>query len=214
MSTLELTNLESLKIIDFWKIVDTNSVELLDINHIVSRKYTDYEVGLLNMHWSKLYDEFYEYRNNKSGKYLMNKNFELVKLSLQLELLSDIENRLILLMEMQENKNLAKFISTRTIECINNFKKLYPRVKIGMFDNCSEVLDIVQSVIKSQVNIFDEKRGTSEKAVTKLKETIYDVVAIMSKALGYNLNINTMSCMEFIGHENTINSTTAKQTKK
>src|SRR5690348_4844742 len=82
MSSLELMNLESLKIVTFWKIVETNDVELLDAKYKHGNKYSNEQIIYLNSYWVKLYDEFYNLRNNKSGKYLMNKNSELSELSL------------------------------------------------------------------------------------------------------------------------------------
>jgi hypothetical protein len=207
MSSLELMNLESLKIIAFWKIVENGCVEILDKNYRFGKKYSLNEISALDECWKNLYDEFYEYRQNKSGKYTITKNFELIKLSLMLELLTDIENRLILLINLMKLRELDKFIVKRTNEVVTDFKSLYPKVKIAMFADCYEILTIVQSVIKAQTNIFDEKAGAKQNTIKKQKETIFDVVSLMSKQLGYGLDVNNMSCMEFIGHENTINST-------
>lgn len=199
-------NLDLLKVTQFWKIVETNCIESLNINHKHKVKYTEGQMHELAEHWKNLYDEFYELRNNKSGKYIFSKNIEIARLSLVLDILSDIENRLIILCNMLGAKELSKFVATRTIEAINDLKKLHPKVQISIFSTPLEVLTVVQSVIKAQTNIFDEKVGVTEKVVAKQKETIFDIVAIMSKILGYRLDINTMSCMEFIGHENAINS--------
>jgi hypothetical protein len=207
-------NLELLKIIVFWNIVDTNNVTLLDANYKKGKIYTEAQLDELNAHWKKLYDEFYGFRRVKSGRYLMDKNLELAKLSLMLELLNDIENRLILLIELGYNKELGSFVRIRKHQAITDLKKLYPKIRVNAFDDCSELLETVQSIIKSQINIFDEKSGVKEKNIAKQHETIYDVVAVMSKSLGYNLNVNDMCCMEFLGHENTINSMGKKETSK
>jgi len=200
-------NLEYLKIILFWRIVDTNDITELDLNYSKSKKYTEEQLDILSKHWVKIYDGFYEHRNNKSGRYLITKNFELAKMALLLELLADIENRIILLINMSKQIELKSFILKRTLQVIEDFKRLYPKVYINRFDNLLEILTIVQSVIKSQTNIYDEKLGVKEKTVDKQKQTVYDVVAIMSKILGYNLDVNNMTCLEFVGHENLINST-------
>lgn len=209
-----MTNLELLKIVTFWRIVETNNVAELDINYRKSRVYTDEQLLELNQYWVKLYDEFYENRQNKSGKYLITKNFELAKMSLLLELLYDIENRIILLINMSDVKELQKFVTNRTYDVVSDFKKIYPKVRISQFDNLREILTIVQSVIKSQTNIYDEKLGVKEKTVQKQKETVYSVVATMGKILGYKLDINNMNCMEFLAHENMINASSKEVTKK
>lgn len=199
-------SLELLKVVQFWKILETNQIELLNITHKVGTVYTTEQIDILSAHWKDLYDEFYELRNNKSGKFVFSKNIEIARLSLVLEILGDIESRLIILCNMLGAGNLLEFVATRTNEAVEDLKKLHPKVKVPMFSNPLEVLSIVQSVIKAQSNIFDEKIGVVEKTVTKQKETIFDIVAIMSKILGYRLDVGTMSCMEFIGHENAINS--------
>lgn len=205
-----MTSLDLLNIVVFWRIVDDGSIQELDLNYRRNKVYNEQELNELGKHWAKLYDQFYEYRSNKSGKYLINKNYELAQLSLKLQLLSDIENRLILLLNIGDNKVFREFIKIRTVDVVNDFKKLYPKVRISVFDSITELLTVVQSVIKSQTNIFDEKTGAKENVVQKQRETIYEIVAMMSKILGYSLNINTMSCMEFLGHENLINSTSKK----
>lgn len=203
-------SLESLKIILFWRIVEFNNIEILNVNHRKGRKYNDLQLTELANHWKQLYDQFYMLRNNKSGKYTIDKNSQLAELALKLNILADIENRLILLINMDGPKELSKFIAVRTNEAVSDFKKLYPKIRVNIFSNPLEVLTIVQSVIKAQINIYDEKVGVKQETITKQKETIYDVVAMMSKYLGYNLNVDNMSCMEFIGHENTINSMNKK----
>lgn len=207
MNFLELTNLESLKVIAFWKIVENGCIEILDQNYKSSKKYTEKQLLILSEHWKEVYDQFYEIRENKSGKYVMAKNFELVELSAKLEILADIENRLILLINLFQMKELSKFVATRLNEAMSDFKNIYPKVKLPIFYDPYEALTIVQAVIKAQTNIFDEKVGVKQKAIVKQKETIYDVVSIMSKQLGYGLDINNMTCLEFIGHENTVNAT-------
>ena len=114
---------------------------------------------------------------------------------------------------------MKKFVTERTPQIIADLRIHYPKVKMNVFSNLEDILKTIQSVIKSQTNIYDEKTGAKVKTVEKQKQTIYDICSQMSKHLGYNLNINTMTCMEFIGHENTImraskESNNLKQTKK
>lgn len=191
-----------------------NNIEDLNHNHYRGRVYTDIQLEHLQNWWEKIYDEFYSLRDNKSGKYSMNKNRELVTMSLKLDLLSDIENRTILLINMGDAKELNKFIAKRTNEVVADFKDLYPKVKLGMFSSLLEILTIVQSVLKSQINIFEEKLGAKENTIAKQRETIFDVVSIMSNYLGYNLDVNNMTCLEFIGHEKTIHGLSKNNKQK
>jgi hypothetical protein len=199
-------NLESLKITLFWKIVDSNCIEFIDKKFYVNKKYSESELEEIDTQWKKLYDEFYTLRKNKSGQYQLDKNTELVKLSSKLELLSDIENRLTILCSMSSVPELENFVIERTILAIHDLKNLYTNVRVNTLNSPLETLSIVQSIIKSQINIYEEKLGVKDKTMQKQKETIYDVVSMMGKYLGYALDINNMSCMEFLGHENTINS--------
>lgn len=198
-------SLSQLRVIDFWYILENNTIEMLDL--IPNRVYTHEDSLLLTLHWQKLYDEFHDLRNNKSSTYKIEKNYELARITLRLALLYDFENRLMLLNNIQNTPELSSFASKRTMEVIEDYKLLYPKVKVNIFSSILEVLSIVQATIKSQTNIYDEKVGVKEQIIAKQKQTVYDVVAIMSKVLGYSLNVNTMSCLEFIGHENAINLT-------
>lgn len=191
-------------IINFWEIVENNCVELLDINYRNGKKYTEEQIAMLSNAWIKIYDEFFELRDNKSGRYQMDKNFEITKLSMTLDMLHEMQNRTILLIDLENVKELNDFAVKRTIEVIKDFKFLYPRIKINIFDNPTEVLKIIQSVIKSQTNIYEEKLGAKTNVVQKQKETIFDVIANMSNSLGFQLSIDTLTCSSFIAYENTI----------
>lgn len=190
--------------------MENNCIEQLDENYKPGKKYSDADMLALGEHWKKLYDEFYSLRNNKNGKYLMDKNYELRRISLMLAMLYDFENRIVLLINMSNMKELQDFIIKRNCEVINDFKAVYPKVKISSFAEPVEVLKIIQSVIKSQTNIFDEKSGVVEKQVEKQIETVHSITSQMGTILGFNLNINTMTCLEFIGHERTVEKKNAQ----
>lgn len=191
-------------ILEFWKIMETNQVEKLDRDFKPGKKYTHEQLLSLEKQWMKLYDEFFSLRNNKHGVHMMTKNLELKHLSLKLDMLYDIENRIILLIEMVKTPEFNDFVNKRTVLAIADFKKLYPKVKLGNLVSTFEVLDIVQQVIKSQTNIYDEKTGAISNGVEKQVKSIYSIVSQMGVILGFNLNVQTMTCAEFIGHEETV----------
>lgn len=155
-------------------------------------------------HWKTLYDEFFDLRDNKQGQYLMAKNFELKVIEMKLEMLYEMESRIILLIEISTIDGIEDFVVRRTGEVIRDFKGLYKKVNMNMFANPVEVLNIIQQVIKSQSNILEEKVGVSDKTVEKQVKSIHNVTSQMGTILGFNLNINTMTCLEFIGHEQTV----------
>jgi hypothetical protein len=197
-------SLKNLLVIKFWDIVENNTLYLLDANYKKGKKYTEKEVEFLAKQWANLYDEFFSLRSNKSGKYQMEKNFELTKLHMYLEMLYELENRVILLINMENIEELVDFVIERNIQVIKDFKSLYPKIKINIFDSPSDVLKIIQPVIKSQTNIYDEKLGAKQKTVEKQRETIYDVVAMMSNSAGFAIDIESLTCMSFIAYENAI----------
>ncbi len=204
LNSLIFQNLESLKVIQFWRIVKTDEVQLLDLEYNPKKKYSEEELSELNKRWKLLYDEFFDLRQNKSGKYLMEKTFELRKISAFLERLYDMEHRAILLIELEENKELSAFVAKRITNIILEFKALYPKVKLDTLSNPRETLSILQQVIKSQTNIYDEKLGAKDNTVKKQEDTVHTVASKMGKALGYNLHVNDMTCLEFLGHENAL----------
>jgi hypothetical protein len=207
-------NLESLKVHKFWSIVESGGVEQIACNYRPGKRYNATRMHLIEQHWKKLYDEFYSLRDNKTGQFMLNKNHELSRLSLTLTLLGDIETRLIMLINLSTKVEAAKFVGTRTAEAILDFKKIYPRVKISLMDDCFEALQIVQASIKALINTVDEKAGVKETNIEKQRETIYDVTSMMSKYLGYNIDVNNLNCLEFIGHENTINKISKAENSK
>lgn len=196
--------MKTLLIINFWDIVENNNVQILDINYNANKKYNAVEMALLSSAWMNIYDEFFELRDNKSGKYQMDKNFEITKLSITLDMLHEMQNRIILIINLEHLEELNDFVIKRTFAVIKDFKNLYPKVKINIFDNPNEVLKIIQSVIKSQTNIYEEKLGVKTKVIEKQKETIFDVIANMSTSLGFQLSIDTLTCASFVAYENAI----------
>lgn len=201
----------TLKILTFWLILKTNKIELLDSSYKKGKKYTEEQLFGLAQLWNTLYDEFSEKRKDKSGKYLMKKNFELMEISLKLELLHDMQNRLMLLLELHGN-HLKEFRETRRREIILEFKDLYPKVKFNIFIEIEEILTLVQSVIKSQNNIFTEKNGVQDKNIDKQERTIEYVISILGKNLGYNIDAQTMTCEDFLAKEQLVEEINAKIT--
>lgn len=200
MNSVILENLETLKILTFWNIVKSNNVELLDKNYFEGKKYSEKEISILSEQWVLLYDEFSNRRTNKSGKFLMKKNYELAEITLKLDLLHDMQNRLILLLNMS-GEHLKEFRETRRRQILNEFKSLYPKVKINIFYEIEEILLLIQQVIKSQNNIFTEKSGVQEKNIDKQIDTIHYVISVLGNNLGYNLDPNTLTCEDFLSKE-------------
>lgn len=205
-------NLDDLKIMLLFKILKSNSYELMDKNYYEGKKYTDEQSTLLHETYFKLFDEFSVNRKDKRGLFLMQKNFKLIQMSLMFEILYDIERRIILLMQIDLDL-LDLFVETRRREIIKDFSRLYPKVQINLFSDLSEILTVVQQVIKSQTNIFDEKSGVKEKQIAKQEQTIHYIVSRMSKNLGVALDVNSMSCNEFIAWEEVILESNAKDVK-
>lgn len=216
MNSLTYLNISTLRVVLFWHILKTNKFELLDEHYDSKKEYSNEQLQEAAIAFKSVYDEFYDSRENKSGKYLLDKSLELSTIAYKLELLGDIENRLILLINMS-GEYLEEFKETRRREAICDFKEIYPRVKINVFSTLEDALDIVQQVIKSQTNIYDEKTGVKEKNVKKQEETIEYVIAMISKNLGYNLDSNTLTCASFVANEKlvlNINKNSGKSGKK
>jgi len=173
---------------------------LLDINYNYKKKYSDAEVSILYKKYGEFYDEFFDLRQNKSGKFLMQKNLKLLEITLKIDALGDMENRLILLVNLTDDI-FKEFVEVRRLEIMKLFREIYPKVKLDLFIEIDELLKLVQQVMKSQINDLDEKTGAKQKAVVKQENTIQYVIAIMSKNLGYKLDPNNMSCIDFIENE-------------
>jgi hypothetical protein len=145
----------------------------------------------------------------------MKRNYELMEVSLKLELLHDMHNRLILLLELH-GEHLKEFRETRRRELLNQFKAIYPKVKFNIFIEIEEILELVKQVIKSQNNILSEKTGIQEKKIDKQERTIEYIISVLGKNLGYNIDSSTMTCLDFIAKEQLveeINQQTPKTNK-
>lgn len=180
------------------------------MNYSESKKYTDEQKVEANNVFKNLYDEFFDLRIDKSGKHVLSKNLELMKISFKLELLYDIENRIILLMNLP-GEHLKEFRENRRRQIMQHFKEIYPKVNLTPFLELEEILKIVQQVIKSQTNIFDEKSGSKDKKIEKEEKSIQYIVLMMSKNLDLMINVNELSCLDFIEHEKLISDLNKKQ---
>lgn len=172
----------------------------MDINYSQNKIYSKSDLEKLNAVWINLYKEFNDKRNNKETEVIFNKNIELLEIVYKLEILNDMQDRLILLLQMSGN-TFKEFRETRRREIINQFKDLYPKVKFNIFIETEEILELVKSVIKSQSNIYFQKSGSKDKKVKKEEKSIEYIVSVLGNNLGYNIDMQTMTCEDFIAKE-------------
>lgn len=196
-------SLDTLLILDFWKITKEKNVKLLDKNYHINKKYTVKEVEQLDALWLKLFDEYYSLRDSQESKRNLTKSFD--ELALR-EKIKQVKNAIEFLEYLKQQ---IGFISNDDIikyeqECYNNLKKIDKRIKPLPFDGIDANLVNLSKVLKSFINKYNIAFKEQEKVIKNEVKNVYDVVANAESWLERNLDIEKISVSRWIAYEKQI----------
>ena len=190
--------LDDLKIIPFLKIMQEGNVLLLDSEYTTEKNYTDEEITQLNELWLKLYDEYFELKNDGLARTYLTNQHKVFNLEFKIVTLSKFHDILANIQEYQHNEKVAEI----KLNCVNEVKKLAPRLKINIFDDVLTLCTKIQGVIKALTNELGTIKVNQEKRVEKQKANVYDVVANVEQVLERSLgDINNISVALFVSYE-------------
>ena len=200
---MELINsLDKLRIILFWDILKEQNYFLLDLNYSKDKKYSEDEKEQILNIWYRLYDEYYQLKNDQKAKLFLSKAFNEMKLKIKIENITNTANFLVDLenhyKDVLEHDQFYEYES----KLYSLIKELEPRIKLKYFDGIPANLKIIQSVVNAlTTSLTLMQKKTSEKIENEITN-IYKVVANVEQILDRSIpNINEISVMQWLAYE-------------
>ena len=208
-------SLDSLKILTFWKILETKNACLLDFDYSIDKKYTQDQQHEIELTWLRLYDEFFVLRDDKGSKADIDKGFEELKIKSQILNVSHNYNYLIKIAEFSVFLK-PKDVEKRIKETYDRLKGLYGiGNKLNIDYNASLEINLktLERVINSLQNTYNLNFKESEKAVKQEIKNVYDIVAIAEDELNRHIPIEDIVCTRWLSYEKQVNEKQRKRSK-
>lgn len=193
-------SLGKLLILKFWEIIRTGNYFLLDVDFVDGKVYTKGQKDEIDLIWSQLYDEYYNLKKDGKIVKIVEDSNDAVFLLNKINLLNE---NLHLLQQLYDNQLILdedKFIQIeqgiyKTFVTID--KKITPKYFSGFEANAK----IVNRFINSYQATYDIDFKRLNQAVDKEVKNVYKTVAITSTILGYRLDVEKMSVLEYLAYE-------------
>lgn len=196
-------NLETLPIITFWKVIqENNNVKLLDLDYCLDKIYCESDFLMLQERWDKLHDEYFLLKDDAESKYYIRQNTDKLRI---VETVTLLETLLFDYQLLHELSGLLPIESLAEKEVVlyEELLQIYPKAKINRFGTYLEIAEQIGSIVKSQMNLYNEKVVVVEKKSSKKVDSIYILISKISTAVGIALNVNEMSVAQFLAWEQT-----------
>ena len=183
-----LKSIHNIKLLDFNKIVETENYFLLDENYNEKNVYENKE--LFYNHWLSISDEVYK----ELGSNHLFRSQDVLKVSTQIETINKIE---LLFIQILNNSNSIINYAKLRHSVIKLFNKVL--LEVTNFDASISDDDFLTSLKISRQNLNIELERLEVKETNK-KESIYTLIASISRTLEMKLNVNDLYILEFISY--------------
>ena len=187
-NTPTLKSIHNLKLLDFNKIVETENYFLLDEKYKEENSYSDKE--LFYNHWLKISDEVY----TELGSNHLFSSQDVLKVSTQIETINKIE---LLFIQILNNSNSIINYAKLRHSVIKLFNKVL--LEVTNFDASISDDDFLTSLKISRQNLRIELDRLEVKETEK-KDSIYSLIASISRTLEMKLSVNDLYILEFISY--------------
>lgn len=194
-------SIDDLKIVVFWRILETKNIFLLDPDHKPDKKYSPGQSLFIDAVWSALYDEFFLMRDDAKSRALLVEINEEIALLQKINLLIESRNHLEKLYGVIDilpviTYEELKFSSYKTINLTEKKLNFTP------FDTVPQALEKIDRAVNSLNNTYNIKNKRNGQGVKKEKENVYKIVADVENVLERQLsNINEMTCTQWLAYE-------------
>ncbi len=196
------SGLDKLRIILFWEILKEKNPLLLDANFKPENKYTKEEESFIVNTWERLYDEFFEYKNDSKGRLLLKETEDEMRLLFKINLLVDLRNHLEQLFYNIESIEVKNFEELK-FSAFEIIKKIEKKIKLTVFVDIPEAINILDRVLNSLQNSYSIKTKRNNQEIDKQIQNVYSVVAKVESVLERSIpNIDTISVLQWIAYEN------------
>lgn len=198
------TSLDKISIILFWEILKENNPLLLDKDYFEEKKYTPEQKEYIVNAWEKVYDDFYNHRNDSHSRLLLKKSHEKLLLAFKINLLTDAFNFLISIERAKDNISSEQYaIFIDKVKSL--FDKIDEKVKFNVFDVDQSAKRVVQ-IIQAYEASYKMKHKQEEKKVNAEIENVYRQVANVEQILERSIpNINEISVLQWLAYEELAN---------
>lgn len=174
-------NLEQFPIVTWWKL----------INNEIPKE----QLGLSAKKFAELYDIYFEEFDSMEWRNLLRLQGKRIKEEYKLELIYELINQFRVVLQIPTIKE-QEYAKAGLVE---NIKLLFPtQKKINCFSDVYEIDTFLDRVCSSQQNIINTFLKEEDKK--KDKVSIYKIVSRISISLGFHLNANELSVLQFLNY--------------
>lgn len=187
-NTPTLKSIHKLKLLDFNKIVETENYFLLDENYNETNVYENKD--FFYDHWLSISDEVYK----ELGSNHLFRSQDVLKVSTQIETINKIE--LLFIQILNNSNSIINYVELRH-SVIKLFNKAM--LEVTNFDASISDDDFLTSLKIARQNLKIELDRLEVKETEK-KDSIYTLVASISRTLEMKLSVNDLYILEFISY--------------
>lgn len=200
MITRLYENLQDINIILFHEILENKEYTKLDLNWLKEKEYTDLEQAQCYEQWLKLYDSFFEAKNDGRAKNSLAKSEKVDQLRLKIFTLSGLINALI------DTHNFfghdADLYAENKQKILALVKEVDDRIKFDHFQDIPKLKERLEKYLisyQNELGLIEKRTNQVEK---KVKKYIEETLVNIQNALGYALGkFSDISVIQFIFYE-------------
>ncbi len=162
---------------------------------LLNNEVTTTELGLSKSKFEEFYDIYFEEFDSAEWRNLLRLQSKRIKEEYKIELIFELIKQFKVVFSIPEidQQEYAK------AGLVENIKLLFPmQKKINCFSDLEEIDSFLAQVYSSQQNVINTFVKEEDKKKDKL--SIYNLVSKISTSLGFRLNPNKLSVMEFINY--------------
>lgn len=194
-------SLDTLKILTFWKILQTDNILLLDSGYFEGKRYNKREQNDIKEVWERLYDEYYLLRNDGKSKRELEKAFESNEVKWKLKCLDTSIRSFMILKSVENTINVDKLYQMRK-EMYDTLKLINKRIKFNHFSSIQEDIDYVKKFYVSMQNTYNLNYKPKDKVYKSQIDNVYKVVANVESWLdGKTLDIDNIVVSHWLAYE-------------
>lgn len=195
-----IDNLDDLKILLFWQIIRDGNIMLLDLGYQKDTQYSEEEKQLVTEIWYKLYDAYYSQTNDSRSKHELKKSSEELFLAYRIKRLHKFYELLEWLLDRINDLPYAMW-SSMYADLLESLKHTESKIKIYKSDDSLIVFEKIGRYMSSLHNQLKKITTGKQKLADNAVSNIYTKVASVGVELGLQLNVNNMSCNEWLAFQ-------------
>lgn len=208
-----IDRLEDISIVLFWEIMTKRDVNLLDKNYVSDKEYTPEQLDLLYQTWLNLYDRFFELKDDEKAKRHLSAGVESFVASSTMYAITSTINLIEWLVSVKASLP-AEIYNSKLAEAYKLITEANPLIKIDYMAEEDENIKVINRFLDAMQNKHNRHKSEMSKNHSNTIANIYEVVAIVSKVLGMQLNVKDMNVMEWLSYEKMANKMMAHNQKE